>query len=190
MCVCVCVCRFFSAGLKPKASACDGRCELTPIRRGNKKSSCFWDKAICYHSHPHRLDNGKVPRRRRRYKYMGGWWCVGQWRKKESRDATRQARKETHLVHGRQTDTLVRDPPPSSSPPSIASCPPFALLPFAQASPLLFQDQPLLGIGGGGGRIDNQTFPKISERTLWTLLGTVGALLAAGPGGVGARGPR
>ena len=23
----VCVCRFFSAGLKPKASACDGRCE-------------------------------------------------------------------------------------------------------------------------------------------------------------------
>ena len=92
VCVCVCVCRFFPAGLKPKASACDGRCELTPIRRGNKKSSCFWDKAICYHSHPHRLDNGKVPRRRRRYKYMGGWWCVGQWRKKESRDATRQAR--------------------------------------------------------------------------------------------------
>ena len=31
------------------------------------------------------------------------------------------------------------------------------------------------------------TFPKISERTLWTLLGAAGGLLAARPGGVGAR---
>ena len=33
------------------------------------------------------------------------------------------------------------------------------------------------------------TFPKISERTLWTL-GAAGGLLAAEPGGVGARGSR
>ena len=32
------------------------------------------------------------------------------------------------------------------------------------------------------------TFPKISERTLWALLGAAGGLLAAEPGGVGARG--
>jgi len=34
------------------------------------------------------------------------------------------------------------------------------------------------------------TFPKISERTLWALLGAAGGLLAAEPGGVGARGSR
>ena len=68
--VCVCVCRFHPAGLKSKASACDGRCE-DPNKAREKKSSCFWDKAICYHSHPHRLDNGKVPRRRR-YKHKMG----------------------------------------------------------------------------------------------------------------------
>ena len=34
------------------------------------------------------------------------------------------------------------------------------------------------------------TFPKISERTLWALLGAAGGLLAAGPGGLGARGSR
>ena len=32
-------------------------------------------------------------------------------------------------------------------------------------------------------------FPKISERTLWALLGAAGGLLAARPGGLGARGP-
>ena len=31
------------------------------------------------------------------------------------------------------------------------------------------------------------TFPKISERTLWALLGAAGGLLAARPGGLGAR---
>ena len=109
-----------------------------------------------------------------------GWWCVGQWRKKESRDPTRQAR----------TGNSPRTWPPNghlNARPATVLVAVNRILPSVCLASLLFQDQPLL-IGGGGGRIDNQTFPKISE-WLWTLLGTVGALLAEGPGGVGARGP-
>ena len=97
-----------------------------------------------------------------------GWWCVGQWRKKESRDPKRQAR----------TGNSPRTWPPNghlNARPATVLVAVNRILPSVCLASLLFQDQPLL-IGGGGGRIDNQTFPKISER-LWTLLGTVGALL-------------
>ena len=107
-----------------------------------------------------------------------GWWCVGQWRKKESRDPTRQAR----------TGNSPRTWPPNghlNARPATVLVAVNRILPSVCLASLLFQDQPLL-IGGGGGRIDNQTFPKISERTLWTL-GAAGGLLAARPGGVGAR---
>jgi len=84
-----------------------------------------------------------------------GWWCVGQWRKKESRDPTRQAR----------TGNSPRTWPPNrhlNARPATVLVAVNRILPSVCLASLLFQDQPLL-IGGGGGRIDNQTFPKISE---------------------------